>query len=145
MIRIVYKEIASILIAIGGNCAKSSNTEWAKIWPEVLDYIIDNYLPHGSGIDNGIRINKDKSSANKIVLEFGFHKMDSNGSYCGWQDYTLYIRPSLAFDIDLRLRGRDYQGLKDYLYELFQYSLTREIPESEYASVIEDARKAVIA
>jgi hypothetical protein len=135
MTRIVYKEIASILIAIG-NCATSNNETWAYIWPNVLDDIIKNYLPHGSGIDNGVTVNKDKSSPNKIVLEFGFHEMDSNGYYCGWADYTLYVRPSLAFDIDLKLHGRDYNGLKDYLYELFQYMLMREIPESEYADII---------
>ena len=121
MTRIVYKEIASIIIAIG-NCAKSSNTESAKIWPEVLDYIIDNYMPHGSGIDNGIRINKEKSSANKIVLEFGFHFMDDNGYYDGWEDYTLYVRPSLAFGIELSLIGKNRRDIKDYLYELFQYN-----------------------
>jgi hypothetical protein len=141
MARIVYKEIASILIAIS-NCARNmphtegAPTIWAQIWPNVLDDIIKEYLPSGSGIDNGTKLDIEKSNRDRLVFNIAFHCMDSNGYYAGWRDYVLTVKPSLPFDIDLKITGRDYNGLKDYLYEIYQYALNREIPEAEYSAII---------
>lgn len=116
----LYQVIASAVDS-HKRCKESGNS-FASQWEDTLDTIERDYLPHGSGIDSGTKIDRDKTTATRIVLTFGFHHMDSNGFYCGWTDYTAVITPS--FDgIDLRITGRDRNGIKEYLHQTFDYCL----------------------
>ena len=114
------------LIQAKNSCIISKNFEWVEKHKNVLSEIAEKYLPHGSGINSGCKIDLQKSNENKIVITFGFHHMDKNGFYCGWTSHKLICRPS--FDgIDLKITGRDKNGIKEYLYEIFDYSLNNEI------------------
>jgi hypothetical protein len=137
MKRIVYRELVSAYLAMI-NCGKSGNDVWHSRWETVVDRIIYNYLPHGSGIDNGVKIS-DKTNADRLVLTFGFHFMDENDYYDGWGDYTLTVKASLQFEISLNIVGKNRNGIKEYFYDIFNDALTREIPESEYMAWIKDA------
>jgi hypothetical protein len=73
--------------------------------------------PSGSGFDNGTQIDEDRSD----VLRFAtaFHHMDECGMYDGWTEHTIRVKPSLAWGFDLKVSGRDRNGIKDYIADVF--------------------------
>lgn len=107
---------------------KTTNKEWQPQWEEVIDTLVD-MLPSGSGIDRGVKIDFDKSTGEKLVFNFGYHHMDENGYYCGWTEHVLTITPSFLSGFNMKISGPDKNGIKEYLYETFGYSLDQELPE----------------
>lgn len=122
----LYQKIASTIIAIK-NCEKSGNQEWLEKHKDTLHDIEENTLPHGGGIDSGCKINVEKSNENKIVIDVPYHCMDENGFYGGWRDYQIVIKANLAFDFTVDIKGRDYNGLKDYLVDIFHHVMNEEV------------------
>lgn len=121
----VYKLIASQLLRIE-SCKKINNEKSMENIEEaidILEHIEKQYLPHGSGIDCGCKINIEKSNSNKIVIDFSFHHMDENGYYDGWTDHSIIITPSLYFDYDMKITGKNRNYVKDYLTENFSSHL----------------------
>jgi hypothetical protein len=107
------------------NCIASGNKEWQDKHEDALHRIQKMLLPSGSGIDNGTKIDLDKTNGSKVVLTFGFHFMNENGFYDGWGDFEAVIRP--AFNgLDILIKGRDRDQIKDYLYEVFGHCLGME-------------------
>lgn len=81
-------------------------------------------LPSGSGIDHGSKINYEKCSEKRIVIDSAFHIMDSNGTYTSWIDYQVTVTPDLQFLFNLKIVGpfsttKNAAGLKYYLGELY--------------------------
>lgn len=111
--------LASLIFA-RENCQKSGNTEWFAKHTERLEYLADNYLPSGSGVDNGARLDLDASKPEKIVLSLSFHHMDEGGSYDGWTDHVVTVRPSFVFGYHIGISGRDRNNIKEYLSELLR-------------------------
>jgi len=104
------------------HCLKSGNVEWYDKHDATLNNISKHYLPSGSGIDAGCTINIDESNENKIVINFSFHHMDENGFYDGWTDHKVICKPS--FDgFNLRITGKNKNGVKEYLYDTFDSCL----------------------
>ena len=106
--------------------------------------IIDNYiipkLPSGIGIDNGCKINLKQSKPLKIIIDSSYHVMNESGMYDRWIDFKIIVTPSFD-NIDINIRGNfgKYQHLKDYLIEIFQDSLSKEIGKiSEILLSLED-------
>lgn len=122
----LYQKIASAVIALK-NCEKSGNSDWQEKHKDILYGIQKNKLPHGSGIDAGCTINLEKSSESKIVINIPYHCMDENGYYVGWRDYQIVVKAHLAFGAIVDVRGRDYNGLKDYLADLFHHVMNEEV------------------
>jgi hypothetical protein len=52
--------------------------------------------------------------------------MNENGYYMDWTEYRVIVKPSLAFGFTVRITGRDYNGFKEYAYELFNEALSGE-------------------
>ena len=125
-LRPLYQELASAVQA-RLNCIASSDSEWEGKHEERIEALVKNHLPSGSGIDSGTAIDLDKSTGEKLVLTLSYHHMDEMGGYDGWTEHTITVRPSLLFGIDLTISGRDRNRIKDYLYEVYQYALTREV------------------
>jgi hypothetical protein len=124
----LYREIASTLSAIR-NCREAGNKEWEDRHSDSLKTLVD-YLPSGSGIDSGVTLDEDKSGPAKLVFTFGYHHMNEHGFYDGWTDHVLTVRPS--FDgIDMSISGRDRNDVKDYLYQVFDYSLRCKVVQLE--------------
>jgi hypothetical protein len=42
------------------------------------------------------------------------------------------VTPDLAHGFDVRVTGRDYRGIKDYLAEVYHAALSREVSADEY-------------
>lgn len=108
--------IASLLQA-RRNCIASGNSEWQARHEAALNYIADNLLPSGSGIDNGTAIDWTTSTDSKIVLHMPFHHMDEHGYYDGWTDYTVIVRPDWD-GVRIAVQGKDRSDTKNYLAEL---------------------------
>ena len=121
----VSAKIASLASAIE-NCAMSGNTEWYAKHLKALGSIIKNHLPSGSGFDRGTSF--VSGSAKRIVLSTAFHHMDNVGSYDGWTEHNVTIRPT--FDsLDISVSGRDRNGIKDFIVDTFYAALTAEYKE----------------
>lgn len=109
------------------SCEKSGNAEWFTRHGERIEDLIRQFLPHGSGIDAGIKFDFDASKVDRLVFNFGFHHMNEGGFYDGWTDHSIIVRPSLAFGIDLRITGRDRNAIKEYLYDVFNFAMSQDV------------------
>lgn len=118
--RYIYQEIAS-LVQARKNCKEAGNNYWSNVHGDCLKVLLSK-LPSGSGIDNGVTLDEDDCTSNRLVFSFGFHHMND-----GWTDHQLIVTPS--FDgCDLRIAGRDRNNVKKYLYDIFDYALNQEVP-----------------
>ena len=107
------------------NCIASGNKEWKDKHEDALHRIQKNLLPSGSGIDNGTRIDLDKTNGSKVVLTFGFHFMDEHGFYDGWGDFVAVVKPGFT-GLEINIKGRDRQQIKEYLHDVFYHCLSME-------------------
>ena len=115
---LVYQKIAQLLNA-HSTCVDLNNTEWIEKHNDSIEFICDNILPSGSGIDSGVKFNFDESNPNKLVFNTSFHHMDEYGYYDGWTDHKLILKPSLAFGYNLKITGYNKNEIKDYLSDVF--------------------------
>ena len=115
----VYQEIVSLSNAIE-NCIKTGNVEWQEKHTDNLEWIVKQFLPSGSGIDCGTKL--VSADDKKIVLSLSYHHMNDNGYYDGWTEHKAIITPSFH-GIDIRITGRDRNGIKDYLSDVVWESL----------------------
>lgn len=127
--RKVYQEIAAILGAIE-NCRKSGNKFWLGRWGEKLSAIMKD-APSGSGIDCGTRLMDGASTPEKLVFFVEYHHMNEDGFYDGWTQHKVIVRPSLQFDFNLSITGRDRNQIKDYLADVYDGWLREDYKEQE--------------
>lgn len=127
----IYQKIASLVEAIA-NCKKSANTEWEMRHGDFIDAIMRNLAPSGSGIDSGTKFLLEESMGEKLVFSFGFHHMNEGGFYDGWTEHKLTVRPSLSSGFAMTISGKDRNGIKDYLYDVYSCFLNQEIDWQEF-------------
>ena len=111
------------------NCIQSGNDVWKDKHEEALEDIQNRHLPSGSGIDCGCSINLITSTDKKVVIDFSYHHLDEHGGYNGWTLHKAVVTPTFS-GIDIRFTGKDKNGVKDYLQDLFQEVLGREVLET---------------
>jgi hypothetical protein len=128
MKRKLYQHIASMCDA-WNRCCKEDNHIWSERHGDNVEYLAKNFLPSGSGIDSGCKVDFGKTTGEKLVINSSFHVMNEHGYYDGWIDFQVIITPSLVFDYHIDIRGRfgKHQDLKDYLVDTFRYHLDRVI------------------
>ena len=114
-------------------CTKHLDThkEWYDRHEDTIESIVSDFLPHGSGIDSGVKFNFEHSTGEKLVLDTAFHHMDENGYYDGWSNHTITVRPSLRFGFTLSISGRNRNDIKDYLSDVFHADLSQTIEWDE--------------
>lgn len=93
---------------------------------ETIEYLCKHALPRGSGFDAGCTLDFDKSNNARLVFVVPFHCLDGNGFYCGWRDYGVIVKASLELGYELRITGRDWNGLREYIADTFHYALAVE-------------------
>ncbi len=128
----LYARIAQIFDAFQ-NCTEKQNLEWRDNHMTSILGLVREYMPRGSGIDNGVAFDFDASKKDKLVFTFGYHCMNDGGYYDGWIDYTLTVKPNLARGYDMRITGRDYHGNKEYFYDLLADALNTDVTVLTYA------------
>jgi len=121
------RSIATVVDAL--HRCEQNNNEWGVSFnTKSLEDLMAS-APSGSGIDSGTTLDVDASSANKIVFHADFHHMNGSGFYDGWTEHTITVRPDLVLSIRLTISGQNFNGIKDYLYELFDSWLLEETTE----------------
>lgn len=107
------------------NAKASGNTEWVERYGDALD-AMESDLPRGSGIDRGTRLDLERCRDNRVVFDVSFHHMDDNGYYDGWTDHKIVVTPEFG-GFDIRITGRDRNGIKDYLRDVYAHALGEEV------------------
>ncbi len=121
----LYSALAHLLCA-RQNCIERNNAEWPPKHEQSILELVKQYMPSGSGVDCGTKIDLDKSTPNKLVFHFSYHHMNSDGMYDGWTDHSAIVTPSLAFGFDLKITGQNRDDIKEYLYETFREALNTD-------------------
>lgn len=117
-----YKRLAMAVYAYQ-NCIKAGNETWAGKHAARIGEILSGG-PSGSGIDNGTTLDMSRSTEERLVLCTSFHHMNEHGMYDGWSEHEVIVKGSLWSDIDIRVTGKDRNGIKDYLSDVFFCWLT---------------------
>lgn len=128
----LYQVLARALHA-RQTCEKTGNTEWFTRHGERIEKLCREHLPSGSGFDSGVILDIDASQVDRLVFNVSFHHMNDVGMYDGWTDHSIVVKPSLAFGVDLRITGRDRNGIKDYMVDVFDPVFRMEVNEFEGA------------
>lgn len=126
----VYQAIASKIQAMR-NCDESGNIEWFHKHHDAILALVRDHLPSGSGFDSGTAIDGlEHVDSKRDELRFStfFHHMNDSGMYDGWSEHCIVVRPSLAHGFTLRVAGRDRNGIKEYIAEVFSAALDAELP-----------------
>lgn len=128
----LYAIIARALDA-RANCLKSGNDEWFEKHGKRIRDLTRDFMPSGSGFNNGTTFDFDASTEARLVFNTSYHHMNEVGCYDGWSSHTVTVRPSLAFEFDLRIGGRDRNGIKDYIAHVFRSALQEDLipPQDE--------------
>lgn len=95
------------------------NPEWQGKHRDHIGTLCANYMPHGSGFDAGTLLSFQRSTPERLVFETSFHHMNDAGMYDGWTTHDVIVTPSLVHGFNLRITGRDRNGIKDYIAQAF--------------------------
>lgn len=94
-----------------------------------LETLVKAWMPRGSGIDCGTKLDIEKSTPVKLVFTFDYHHMNEHGFYCGWSSHKLIVTPTFD-DFDMRIIGQhpsrkrhQTDWFHDYLYSTYRYAL----------------------
>jgi hypothetical protein len=122
----LYKQLASLVDArlrCEGKAFDVRLRGWYEKHTESIRALVQEYMPHGSGFDNGTKIDLDRSTSERLVFTTAFHHMNEHGGYDGWTEHTVTVTASLAFNFSLKIGGRNRNDIKDYMHEVFACSL----------------------
>jgi len=120
--------VHALAVAFGSHarCVKAGNTEWEEKHKAAISSILQD-APSGSGIDNGTKLDWERSTEEKLVFQTSFHHM-TEGFYDGWTEHTVTVRPSFVFGVGVKVSGRNRNDIKDYLAEVFGVWMQEEAP-----------------
>ena len=124
----VYKHLA-LSVDARLNCLGKPDqfNEWIARHERQAEFIVDNCLPHGSGIDSGIKLAFNNSTGEKLIFNTSFHHMNENGFYDGWTEHTITVTSSLRFNLNLHITGRDRNDIKECLHECIGGALKEQV------------------
>jgi hypothetical protein len=120
--------IERIAIGVAAICNGGGLAKTPEDWQAELEELAREHLPSGSGVDSGTEIDFDESKPDRITLTCSFHHMDDMGSYCGWTEHRIILRPSFIGGFDIAITGRNRRQIKEYLADLYTTALTADLP-----------------
>jgi hypothetical protein len=88
--------------------------------------VLEQSLPSGAGFNSGTEFLAGESSDNKLVFRTEFHHTSEHGSHLRWTEHKVIVTPDFRFGFDLRVTGRNYRYIKEYITEVFQCALDSE-------------------
>lgn len=127
--RTLAQHLASAIEA-RANCEKSGNQEWLIRHGDNIETLARNFLPSGSGVDCGTKVDFTRSTGDKLVFLTSFHHMNDVGMYDGWTEHTVTVKPAFQ-GFNISISGRDRNQIKDYLVETFDCALCTSIVHDE--------------
>lgn len=117
--------IASHLDAMG-----RTREGWQDYHRDAIQALVSEHMPSGSGFDAGTELELEESRPDRLCFKTSFHHMDGeSGMYSGWTEHRVIAAPSFVFGLDLKVTGRDRNGIKDYIAETFQHVLCSIVRE----------------
>lgn len=122
----VYQLLATTITA-RKNCLAVGNLDWLTRHEERVRDIEKEWLPRGSGFDVGTSVDLIMSSDKQLVLRTSYHHMNEAGMYDRWTDHTVYVGASLQHGFTLRISGKNYNDIKEYIAQVFLYALEKEV------------------
>jgi hypothetical protein len=117
-----YVEAATALY----NCKKHGNVMWEELWESRIEQLT-SLLPSGSGLSE-VRFFEEPVKSDRVNIHCTYHCMNPDGYYEGYRDYIVTAKPSFLLKLDLIIKGRDYNGIKDWMWDTFHFALTQEAP-----------------
>lgn len=120
-----YQHLSRTLAALK-TCEERGNGFYETVHAQTIDDIM-NSAPSGSGIDSGTTLDRTASSPRQLVFRTAYHHMNENGMYDGWTEHTVRAVADLGLGFDLKISGRDRNGIKEYLAETFELWLMEEV------------------
>lgn len=121
----IVSQISNNLLAIA-NCKATNNEEWRHKHQQTNEKLVKYYMPSGAGWDSGTTFEEDESNPHKLVFSGSYHHMNDLGTYDGWTDHKIIVTPRFN-GIDIRITGRNRNGIKEYLHQLFYAALQQEV------------------
>lgn len=106
-------------------------------WDAILDALGEE-LPSGSGFDGDSSLVWHESTPDRLVFTTSFHHM-TEGTYDGWTQHAVVLRPSLVHGIEIQVTGRNRDDIFDHVAEVFESALREEVEQPNIP--IEGARK----
>lgn len=122
----LYKVLAGLVDA-RERCQKSCNSLWHDRHTNAIEYLVEQYLPSGSGFDSGTTLNLGMSCDDRLTFDTSFHHMNNAGFYDGWTEHVVRVKPNLATEIDMTISGQDRNDIKDYIGQTFDHALRRKV------------------
>lgn len=126
----------SLISAIALSCQWRQDlkkTSGKEAWMAEAEFRLDSLdavLPTGAGMYNASII-RDKSSSQKVEINFMYHFVNNDGHYDGHEGYRLIIKPDLAHGYALNIFGNNRDGIKDYFYDVFADALDAQVELSD--------------
>jgi hypothetical protein len=80
-------------------------------------------LPSGSGIDNGTKFVQASAATERIQFTCGYHHMNDQGSYDGWTEHVINVKPSWS-GMTITISGSNRNDVKEYLHDVFSETLS---------------------
>jgi hypothetical protein len=123
--------VLSQLVDARLNCLKKKpvNQEWADRHEDSIVRLARNYLPSGSGFDNGTTVDLKRSTGDRLVLDTSFHHMNDAGVYDGWTDHTVTVKPRLSISFSLTISGPNRRDIKDLIGDTFHTALSEVVSD----------------
>lgn len=115
-----YRLLAGAVVA-HLNCTKSNNLDWKDRWLARIDALVKDVFPSGGGFFN-TGINLDKSDRNKLTLYTSYQHYDQNGYADGYTTHDVVIRADLLHGFTIDVKGRNKNGIKDYISDVFDHA-----------------------
>lgn len=123
----LYEAIARC-VASQSRAIRSGNPVHLSFQRDRLAKLCRDHLPSGSGIDNGSKLSHE-STPNRLIFSADFHHMNDGGMYDGWTSHSVVITPDLGMRFNVRVTGRDRNGIKDYLADTFAHCMNTDIDQ----------------
>lgn len=108
-------------------CYYENARDWRWEHSTRMNELTKQFMPSGSGFDNGTFISFEDSHGEKLVFRTSFHHMNENGFYDGWTEHIVTVTPSFSGTPNVRISGRNRNDIKEYIAECFLTALTRDI------------------
>ncbi len=130
--RRVYREIANRFASYlhtGGTLTSKEHLGdfWNTTHRDWIEWLTENYLPHGSGFDSGTQFDFEHSRLEKLVFITAFHHMDKDGYYNGWTYHNVTVTPSLVSSFYVAVSSINRNDIKEYIGDTFHESLSQHI------------------
>lgn len=119
----VAQELSTKAMAIH-NCQKSGHKEWEQIHADDIKWLIEQFMPSGSGFDSGTKMDITQSNDKRLQFYTSFHHINENGMYDGWTEHSVVVAATFQ-GFDINISGRNKNDIKEFILDCFANSLGR--------------------